>query len=72
MMPLWRYRVPKIARRAASGHMNGYDLENRSSWLTLITPSPVRDRSYRDWNHRTLDEHALQHSLGRNDDSAAK
>jgi hypothetical protein len=30
MMPLWRYRVPKIARHAALGHMNDYDLENQS------------------------------------------
>jgi hypothetical protein len=26
----WRYRVPKIARPAASGHMNDCDLENQS------------------------------------------
>src|ERR1700730_12754217 len=30
MMPLWRYHVPKIARHAASGHTNDYDLENQS------------------------------------------
>jgi hypothetical protein len=30
MMPLSRYRVPKIARHAASGHTNDYDLENQS------------------------------------------
>jgi hypothetical protein len=29
-MPLSRYRVPKIARHAAFGHMNDYDLENQS------------------------------------------
>jgi hypothetical protein len=29
-MLLWRYRVPKIARHAALGHMNDYDLENQS------------------------------------------
>src|SRR5882762_1077509 len=30
MMPLLRCRVPKIARHAALGHMNDYDLENQS------------------------------------------
>src|SRR5450755_579336 len=30
MMPLSRCHVPKIARRAALDHMNGYDLENQS------------------------------------------
>jgi hypothetical protein len=30
MMPLSRYRVPKIARHAAFGHMNDYDLETQS------------------------------------------
>ena len=30
MMPPLRCRVPKIARRAALGHMNDYDLENQS------------------------------------------
>jgi hypothetical protein len=29
-MPLSRCHVPKIARRAALDHMNGYDLENQS------------------------------------------
>jgi hypothetical protein len=29
-MPLLRYRVPKIARRGALGHMNDRDLENQS------------------------------------------
>jgi hypothetical protein len=29
-MPLSRYRVPKIARHAASGHMNDCDLETQS------------------------------------------
>jgi hypothetical protein len=34
MMPLSRYRIPKIARRAAFGHMNDYDLEIRScGWV---------------------------------------
>jgi hypothetical protein len=71
MMPLWRYRVPKIVRRAALGHMNDYDLENQSLWLRLIKPSSAHDRSYRDWNQRTLIvEHALQRSLGRNNDFA--
>jgi len=30
MIPLWRYRVPKIARHAALGHMNDYDSESQS------------------------------------------
>jgi hypothetical protein len=30
MIPLLRYRVPKIARHAAFGHMRDYDLENQS------------------------------------------
>src|SRR6266853_4824907 len=30
MMPPLRCRVPKIARHAALGHMNDYDLENQS------------------------------------------
>jgi hypothetical protein len=30
MMPLWRCRAPKIARRAVFGRMNDYDLENQS------------------------------------------
>jgi hypothetical protein len=30
MMLLSRYRVPKIARRAALDHMNDYDSENQS------------------------------------------
>jgi hypothetical protein len=34
MMPLSRYRIPKIARHAAFGHMNGYDLEIQScGWV---------------------------------------
>ena len=34
MMPLSRYRIPKIARHAAFGHMNDYDLEIRScDWV---------------------------------------
>ena len=30
MMPLSRCRIPKIARHAAFGHMNDYDLEIQS------------------------------------------
>ena len=66
-MPLWRYRVPKIARHAALSHMNDYDLENQSLWSRLIKLSPVDDRSYRDWNQRTvIVENALPRSLGAN------
>jgi hypothetical protein len=44
-MPLWRYRVPKIARRPALGHMNDYDWENQSCG---------RDRSSRRWSRTVL------------------
>ena len=30
MMPLWRYRDPKIVQHVALSHMNDYDSENRS------------------------------------------
>jgi hypothetical protein len=58
-MPPKRYRVPKIARHAAFGHMNGYSLENQSydprragrGWsATVLTgtgisePSSLNDR----------------------------
>jgi hypothetical protein len=34
MMPLSRYRIPKIAPHAAFGHMNDYDLEIQScDWV---------------------------------------
>jgi len=72
MMPLWRYRVPKIARHAALSHMNDYDLENQSLWSRLIKLPPVHDRSYRDWNQRiVIYKHALQRSLGPNNNLAA-
>jgi hypothetical protein len=36
-------------------------------WSRLIKLSPVHDRSYRDWNQRTvIVEYALQRSLGAN------
>jgi hypothetical protein len=40
-MPLWRYRVPKIARHAALSHMSDYDLENQSRkcYLRFCEPS---------------------------------
>ena len=40
-------------------------------WSRLIKSSPVHDRSYRDWNQRTvIVECALQRSLGRNNNLA--
>jgi hypothetical protein len=66
MMPLWRYRVSKIARHAASSHMNDYDFKNQSRGR-LIKLSPVQDRAYRDWNQRiVIAEYALQRSLDPN------
>jgi hypothetical protein len=40
-------------------------------WSRLIKLSPVHDRSYRDWNQRTvIVEYALQRSLGPNNNLA--
>ena len=40
-------------------------------WSRLIKLPPVRERSYRDWNQRTvIVEYVLQRSLGRNKNSA--
>lgn len=68
----WRYRVPKIERRAALGHMTGYDWENRSLGLRPVKPSPVRG-PHRDRNQRAfVVEKALQDSPGGSDNSAAQ
>jgi len=70
-MPLWRYRNPKIARHAAFGRMNDYDLENRSSQPAPIKSSSVHDGADRDWNQQTvIVEDALQCSLDRNNNLA--
>ena len=40
-------------------------------WSRLIKLPPVRERSYRDWNQRTvIVEYVLQRSLGRNNNLA--
>ena len=69
-MLLLRYRVPKIARHAAWGHMNDYDLETQSPWSRLIELLPVHDHAYRNCNQRPIVEYALQRSLGPNSNLA--
>jgi hypothetical protein len=71
-MPRWRCRVPKIARRAASDHMNDYGWENRSLRSRPVKPSPIRD-PYRNRNQwAVLVQDALQRPLGGVDNSAAE
>jgi len=69
MRPLWRYRVPKTARRAALSRMNGYDLENQSR-LKLIKSS--RCRSCPDRNQLIIVKFVLQSLRGRNDKLAVE
>jgi hypothetical protein len=53
--------------------MSGYDLENRSSGLRPIGPSPVHGDSHRDGNQRSLlVERALQAAFDRNGNSLAQ